>query len=51
MCLACYTSVFLMHFTILALQRNLGEKIDKLGSFVRGGSKLESTSRCRCKLE
>ena len=25
-----------MQFTILALQRDLGEKIDKLGSFMRG---------------
>ena len=39
-----------MQFTILALQRNLREKIDKLGSFMRE-PKLEYTSRCMCKLE
>ena len=39
-----------MEVTILALQRDLGEKIDKLDSFMRG-PKLEYTSRCKCKLE
>ena len=31
MCLTSYKSLFLMQFTILALQKDLGEKIDKLG--------------------
>ena len=39
-----------MQFTILALQRDLGEKIDKLDSFMRG-VKLEYTSKCKCKFE
>ena len=39
-----------MQFTILALQRDLREKINKLGFFMRG-PKLECTSGCMCKLK
>ena len=39
-----------MQFTILILQKDLREKIDKLCSFMRE-PKLEYTSRCKCKLK
>ena len=35
-CLALYISLFLMQFTILALERDLREKINKSGSFMQG---------------
>ena len=40
-----------MQFTILALQRDLEEKIDKLDSFVRKPKLEYTSSRCMCELK